>query len=349
MVSSVVRGGASIQIQGSFNQVALSNKKKELVNKMRDEIRSLNRQNVWRLVQLPKHQRAISVKWTYELKLNKENKNELFKAELVGKGFMQIQGVDFDEVYSPVSKYSTFRFVLSLIVQNGRGWFLLNIKPAFLCTPLDQKCYLKLSHEFLDAGKQVHVSLLLNALYGFWQASRLWRRHFQTFLKSTGFQYTHADASFYTTTHNANITIILVYVDDLLLTGSCREFLKTTVQNIAGAYEVQIGDQNSEFLEMILEKPHRGRLILHNRPAVKNLLYHFETLNCNSAVTPLVRAVTAGLQHLLYTAGLGSLNPPENRIQNIMQYQKLDKCQMYLANSIRSDTACATSLLARFL
>lgn len=303
---------------------------------MREEVYSLNRQNVWRLVQLLKNRSAISVKWTYDIKLNKDNKIERFKARIVGKGFMWSQGLNFDELYSPVSKYSTFRLLLSLIAPHGWERRSLDIIKAFLNAPLDQELYVEQSDEFVLFGKEDHVYPSLEVLYRLRQASCLWHQHFQKFLLSIGFKKTYADTSLYTKTLDGNTTIILVYVDDLLLTGSSSNQLNAVVQDIAGSYEVRIGNAYSKFFRMVVEEPNRGNIFLHNRPAVDELLERFGMLNCNPASTPL-------------TTGFGSLKHFGNMIGNIKHYQKLVGCLMYFANKARSDTAYATNLLTKYL
>lgn len=74
------------------------------MNATRGKVYYLNWKIVWKLVQQPEICSVICVKWTYDIKLNKDNKIERFKSRLVRKGFMQIQDVDFDKVYSLVSK-----------------------------------------------------------------------------------------------------------------------------------------------------------------------------------------------------------------------------------------------------
>lgn len=81
---------------------------------MKDEINSLNINDTWDLCKLPKDRKAIGCKWVFKVKTNEKGEIDRFKARLVAQGFSQKFGVDYDEVFAPVVKQSTFRILLSL-------------------------------------------------------------------------------------------------------------------------------------------------------------------------------------------------------------------------------------------
>ena len=62
-----------------------------------------------------KRRKALQNKWVYKLKNEGEDKKERYKARLVVKGFAQIEGIDFNEIFSLV-KMSSIRVIIGLVV-----------------------------------------------------------------------------------------------------------------------------------------------------------------------------------------------------------------------------------------
>ncbi|KAJ9505699.1 hypothetical protein QJQ45_021005 [Haematococcus lacustris] len=80
---------------------------------MRSELESLHANQTWCLTERPSGARVLPTKWVLKLKRDAAGDIERFKARLVAKGFLQVLGVDFGDVYAPVSKHTTLRTVLA--------------------------------------------------------------------------------------------------------------------------------------------------------------------------------------------------------------------------------------------
>jgi hypothetical protein len=83
---------------------------------MEEEMASLDKNEAWDLVELPTGRKPIGSKWVLKKKLNAEGKVEKYKARLVAKGYSQVEGIDFGEIFSPVSKLTSIRLLLSVAV-----------------------------------------------------------------------------------------------------------------------------------------------------------------------------------------------------------------------------------------
>ena len=77
---------------------------------------ALDKNEAWDLVELPNGRKPIGSKWVFKKKLNAAGKVEKYKARLVAKGYSHVEGIDFGEIFSPVAKMTSIRFLLSLVV-----------------------------------------------------------------------------------------------------------------------------------------------------------------------------------------------------------------------------------------
>lgn len=80
MLGKVLKGDGTISIPKFFHEVMSSYHKDNLLNAMTEEFPSLTESNVWELVLLPAGRTTIPVRWTYNLKVESENKVKMFKA-----------------------------------------------------------------------------------------------------------------------------------------------------------------------------------------------------------------------------------------------------------------------------
>lgn len=85
---------------------------------MNDELKALDKNKTWDLVELPKGKRTSECKWIYVKKEDPQSKGGVrFKARLVAKGYAQKKRIDYNEVFYPVVKHSSIRILLALIAQ----------------------------------------------------------------------------------------------------------------------------------------------------------------------------------------------------------------------------------------
>ena len=83
---------------------------------MVDEMASLHKNEAWYLVELSAGRKPIGSKWVFKKKTNAEGKVEKYKAQLVEKGYSQVSGIDFGDIFSPVAKVTSIRLLLSVAV-----------------------------------------------------------------------------------------------------------------------------------------------------------------------------------------------------------------------------------------
>ena len=189
---------------------------------MRAEIDALELNNTWTLTHLPPGKKAIGCKWVYKIKYHPDGSIERYKARLVAKGYSQQEGIDYTETFAPVAKMTTVRTILA--IASARNWHLhqLDVNNAFLYGDLDEEVYMQLPPGFGRKG-ETRVCKLTKSLYGLKQASRQWYSKLSSTLIDAGYTQSKADYSLFVRSYKGNFTAILVYVDDIIVTGNSLE------------------------------------------------------------------------------------------------------------------------------
>ncbi len=154
---------------------------KEWHNACCEELDSLCKCKVFKLINLPKGRKVIKNQWVFNLKLDGHK-----KARLVAKGFSQVEGIDYDKIFLPVVWFETVQVMLMLAAL--RNWHIsgLDVKTAFLYGDLDEKLYMEQPEGFKFPGQQNKVICLKNAIYGLKQAALAWWRVLDKSMSSLG-------------------------------------------------------------------------------------------------------------------------------------------------------------------
>nr|GFD30338.1 ribonuclease H-like domain, reverse transcriptase, RNA-dependent DNA polymerase [Tanacetum cinerariifolium] len=92
---------------------------KKWIEAMEIELDPINKNNTWTLTTLPMNQKAIGLKWFFKTKRDAKGKIIKYKAQLVAKGYVQEQGIDFDEVIAPVAQIEIVCLILALAAYHG--------------------------------------------------------------------------------------------------------------------------------------------------------------------------------------------------------------------------------------
>ena len=125
----------------SFQEIQFHMDKQSWLKAMHEEINSLNKNKTYDLVELPKDKKALKNKWVFKLKKDGD-KLVKYKARLVVKGFSQKQGIDINEIFSPVVKMSSIQVVLGLVASLDLELDQLDVKTTFLHGDLKAEIYM---------------------------------------------------------------------------------------------------------------------------------------------------------------------------------------------------------------
>lgn len=299
-----------------------------------DEYASLLANNTWELERPPPGVTPIPVKWVFKLKRNSSGDIERYKARLVAKGFRQREGVDYEEVFAPVSKYTTVRTLLALAASQDLEIHQLDIKTAFLNGDLEEDVWIQQPPGYVtNPGLACH---LRKSLYGLKQAPRAWHLKLREELESLGFHPSAADPALFIKP-GADPIYLLTYVDDILIITRRTETVNETKSKICATFEARDMGAASTFLGMDIIRDRSARTIsLVQRRLTNDLLDKYGMAECRPLSVPLSTAIK------LTKEG----EPLDTNANN---YSQLIGSLMYLSISTRPDIAQAVGALARYM
>lgn len=273
----------------------------------------------WNLVPPNAAQNVVGCRWVYTTKFFANGELERYKARLVAKGFHQKQGVDYSETFSPVIKSTTLRIVLDIAVQ--KSWHIkqLDVNNAFLQGDLTEEVYMSQPPGFVDRDHPDYVCRLLKPIYGLKQAPRAWYTSLKQYLLQIGFVNSLADTSLFIRSHNNHYTYVLVYVDDIIVTGSDFAQVREVLSSFADRFSIKDPVDLHYFLGIEATRTPQG-LHLMQRKYILDLLAKTNMTDAKPVMTPLAthpkltlhggtvlvdatqfRSIVGSLQYLAFT------------------------------------------------
>ena len=111
---------------------------------METEMDALEKNQTWKIVDLPEGKKIVGCKWVYSIKYNVEGKIKRYKARLIAKGYTQTYGIDFQETFSLVAKLNIVRALLSLAANFDWALHQFDVKNTFLHGDLKEEIYMDL-------------------------------------------------------------------------------------------------------------------------------------------------------------------------------------------------------------
>jgi hypothetical protein len=139
---------------------------------MREEYDSFMTNNTWTLVSLPAGRKPVSCKWVFKIKQGANGEVERYKARLVARGFTQTYGVDYNETFAPVAKFTCICCILVLAALEDMEIHQMDMKTAFLNDKLEEEIYMEQPQGFVHQGGEHLVCKLHKSLYGLKQSPR---------------------------------------------------------------------------------------------------------------------------------------------------------------------------------
>jgi hypothetical protein len=187
---------------------------------MMEEYQSIMKNDVWYIVLRPESKSVVTSKWIYKIKHTTDGSIEKLKASFFARGFSQVEGIDYEETFAHVARYTSIRMIIALTASMGWKLHQMDVKTTFLNGEIGEEIYIEQPDGFVIHEKESHVCRLKKALYGLKQAPRAWYARIDGHLMSLGFSKSVVDPNLYYKTVNGEALILVLYVDYLFLTGT---------------------------------------------------------------------------------------------------------------------------------
>jgi hypothetical protein len=161
--------------------------KDEFWNKaMDEELDQIDKNDTWELVPRPKDKIVIGTKWVYMNKLKEDGQVTRNKARLVCKGYAWVEGIEFEETFSPISRMEAIQFLLAYACSKNIKVYQMDVKSTFLNRELEEEVYIEQPEGFQLSENEDYVCKLNKALYGLKQDPRAWYSRQDKYLQYEG-------------------------------------------------------------------------------------------------------------------------------------------------------------------
>jgi hypothetical protein len=249
------------------------------------EYNALLQNQTWELIP-PTSQTPIGCKWVFRIKRHPDGSIAKYKARLVAKGFLQQYGKDYFDTFSPVTKPVTIRTILAIALSKDWPLRQLDVNNAFLHGTLHEDVYMIQPPGYENSQFPNHICKLKKSLYGLKQAPSAWYLELTNFLLRFGFKKSLADASLFIYQHSNITCYLMVYVDDMVLTGNNPAFLNQFVTALNNKFSIKDLGPLHHFLGIEVIPTQTG-LFLSQHRHIQDILTQFHMEGAKDVMTPL--------------------------------------------------------------
>ncbi|XP_070660467.1 uncharacterized mitochondrial protein AtMg00810-like [Malus domestica] len=227
---------------------------------------------------------------------------------------------------------NTIRVLLSVTVNCGWLLYQMDVKNVFLHGELQEEVYMQIPPSYSPA-KDGMVCKLYKAIYGLKQSPRSWYAKFSSVLERECFLRSNADSSLFVLNGTRGKLVVLIYVDDLIITGDNAYEIGALKASLHQTFAIKDLGKLKYFLGIEMATSQRG-LFLNQRKYVMDLLEEAKFTDCKPVVTPIDNKL--------------KLTTDGEALNNVTYYQRLVGNLIYLTITCL-DITFAVSLVSQFM
>ena len=330
-------------VPASLKQALIADDAEEWLKAIDSEVTSLRLRDTVEVIPRPANVRVLPVKWVFAIKRHLDGSIARYKARCTILGSMQREGIDYEETFSPVVRYSSLRMLFALAAKNNMYLDQMDVDTAFLYADMPEKepvVYIEVPY-----GYEVPVELqgrtdlccrVKKAIYGLKQSPRLWNKTLDETMKQLDFVESKYDTCIYMRGEGDKRIIVGVYVDDLIIACADRSELDAFKASLCERFSMKDLGSLSHCLGMEIHQDlEKGTVTITQRSYAMDVLKRFGMSDCHPATVPMEP------RHQLEMVKSA---PPHK-----FPYREIVGSLMYLMICSRPDLAFSVGRLARHL
>lgn len=300
------------------------------------ELSSLDINNTWSIVDLPKGVTPIDSKWVFKIKKDSDNNIVKYKARLVARGYNQRFGIDYHDTYSPVVRSSALRILFSLAIQFD--WFIdhWDVVTAFLHGTLNEDVFMYMPKGLLiDKGKNDNVPKvckLNKAMYGLKQAASSWNKELHNALINIGFKQSVHEPCIYILKQDNLYLILAIYVDDIFAFGNNQKKKHDIFSLLDSKFKLKNLGPIEHALSLRIRRV-GSELIVDQKRYIENILSVYGMQDCKPVNSPILPGLRMS---------------KSDTVDPKIPYQNLIGSLMYIALNTRPDILHAVCVLSQY-
>jgi hypothetical protein len=309
---------------------------------MKIEMDTLKAKHTWDLVRPPSGANVMDSMWIYDIKWDGEGNRIKDKARLVGKGYTQRFGIDYNETWAAVTRLESVRMTAAVAAKLDLHLWRLDFVGAYLNSITKEDVYMKQPEGFVEVGKEDHVCKLVHSIYGSMQAGHDWYTTLCDTYDDLGYTTSRADPCVRFKKENGNYTLTDTYTDDTFGASNSEGEMRKRMGEIGQVWEIKDVGENENFLGMRVQQDlDLGTIRFTQRPYWEYVIARFKLEHITPRNTPLPVGI-------LLDNDMSPKTDSEKKEMSDKPYRPILGTVMWGQLATRPDLSFSVSLLARY-
>jgi hypothetical protein len=309
---------------------------------MQAEIETLKAKHTWDLVKPPHGANIMGLMWIFNIKWDGEGNRIKDKARLVGKGYTQQLGVNYNETWAAVTRLESIRMTAAIAANNNLKLWRINLVGAYLNSITKEDIYMKQLEGFVEPGYEDYMCKLVHTIYGTMQGGHDWYETLRKTYNELSYTTSRTDPCVRFKKEGGNYTITNTYTDDTFGASNNDDEIKKRKEEIGSVWEIKDVGETEYFLGTRVQQDLNLRIIrLTQHPYWEHVLHRFSLTHITPRNTPLPIGIVLD----------NSMSPKtdsERMMMNDKPYCPVLGSVMWGQLATRPDLSFSVSLLARF-